>query len=489
MKKSLSLAALIMLACSNAAFAKVGDVFVLDGLQYTVLTEAEGNNTVSVQHSEDDYSLSGDINIPATVYNGNVTYSVTALPGNAFAFCDNITAVSIPLSVNSIDETAFLYTPGTTNYTVDDNNETFCTVDGIIYSKDQKEVYRCPEQKSGAVSLPTSVTTIKVNAFRGCSKITAVNIPDGVTLISNGAFMDCSSLTSIAIPEKTSLQLSVSQFGVCTSLSSIEVASDNASVAMIDGILCSKDGSKIVFYPCSKTGDIQIPESVTGFLSYSFAGNPLTSITIPERVTLVEGSTFKYCNNLTGIEVDENNAAYSSKDGVLFSKNGNTLYCFACGRTGEYVIPENVTTLKTSCCSGAMISSIELPETISTLPGYAFLDCKNLKKVIFKNPTPPTSAVYSNFYGTPEDMVVVVPDGSKDAYQAKMPFLSNIVEASEASASVDVIEADSDEKVDFTQPVEIYDMSGKMIGTQIKAVKAGVYVVKQGAKTAKVAVK
>jgi hypothetical protein len=73
-----------------------------------------------------------------------------------------------------------------------------------------------------SVTIPNSVTSIDVGAFRGCSSLTDVTIPNSVTSIGDRAFNGCKSLTNITIPNKVT-SIGLGAFGFCTSLASITI--------------------------------------------------------------------------------------------------------------------------------------------------------------------------------------------------------------------------------------------------------------------------
>lgn len=104
------------------------------------------------------------------------------------------------------------------------------------------------------------------------------------------------------------------------------------------------------FSSCRQLKEITIPESVTTIESGAFAITGLTSITIPAITELKyledsgAGYTFYACHDLKNIYVDENSILYSSRDGVLYSKDGTELLCYPAGKTAsEFVIPNHVT--------------------------------------------------------------------------------------------------------------------------------------------------
>ena len=79
-----------------------------------------------------------------------------------------------------------------------------------------------------------------------------------------------------------------------------------------------------------------IPNSVTGIDNFAFYGcTNLESITIPSSVTVMGEAEFAGCNSLKSINVDVNNSAYSSVDGVLFNKERP---CFCIIHTEDHTL-------------------------------------------------------------------------------------------------------------------------------------------------------
>lgn len=156
----------------------------------------------------DNCSLLNSITIPTTV---------NTIGNSAFSNCQ-LSSFNVPSSVTSIGDYAFLGSKAI--ITVDANNSTYSSADGILFDKNKTQLIYVPYTKTGAYEIPPKVTDIRSYAFYNCSGLTSVKIPTSVTTIEEWAFESCSGLTSILIPSSVSAINSYT-FSGCSSLTSI----------------------------------------------------------------------------------------------------------------------------------------------------------------------------------------------------------------------------------------------------------------------------
>ena len=208
----------------------------------------------------------------------------------ANSFCkSNIKTVSIPDSVQRINENAFGNCTGLTEVTIP-NSVTFLGT---------KVFNECTSLES--VTIGSGVTSIGEKAFYGCTSLTEIDIPDSVSTIYSNAFSSCSSLKKLTIGKGVSKD----RFGIdrvygLTSLKEISVSGDNADYKSEGGVLFSKNGSELILCPSNKvlTGPYSdhytIPDGVTKIGAYAFAQlGYLSSIYVPSSVTSIGANAFK----------------------------------------------------------------------------------------------------------------------------------------------------------------------------------------------------
>jgi len=140
------------------------------------------------------------------------------------------------------------------------------------------------------------------------------------------------------------------------------------------------------FWTCSNLISVSIPNSVDIIRSLAFnACSSLPSVNIPYSVTTIRIGVFAECNSLLSIDVDTNNSRYSSNDGILYNKLQDTLVCCPAGKTGIIAIPNTVIMIDTQSFTDGNLTSVIIPNSVTTIGEGAFLFCFNLTSVTIPN--------------------------------------------------------------------------------------------------------
>ena len=131
----------------------------------------------------------------------NTTYiipeGVTNIASCAVYNCGYLTSVTIPRSVASIGDNAFDFCYNLRDISVDEGNEAYASVDGVLFNKERTVLVTYPAGKENtAYTIPDGVTNVGRSAFWDCM-LTSIVIPESVTKIEWDAFRDCSNLKDV----------------------------------------------------------------------------------------------------------------------------------------------------------------------------------------------------------------------------------------------------------------------------------------------------
>ena len=399
--------------------------FMVDGLCYN--KNSDGTTvkvTYQINDSGNNYSsLSGTLEIPATVAWEGVTYSVTTIGEYAFRYNQTITSVTIPLSVTLIDNSAFYNC----------NKLTSVIIPNSVTSIGSEAFYN--SGKLASVTIPASVTSIGEYAFVNCSGITAVSVDDGNlaydsrdncnAIIETGTNTLIFGCRNTVIPN-TVTSIGGNAFANCWGLFSVSIPSSVTTI-----------GSG-AFNGCYNMTSVTIPNSVTDIGEYAFKGcTKLSSINIPSSVTSIGSNAFYECPGLTSVNVPNltflGEFAFWNCQNLASLNIGNSLpsiepYTFSgCSALTEIIIPNSATSIGQCAFMGCTnMTSVTIGSSVTSIDNNAFYDCNNLRSIHSKiqNPENLTYGRYI-FDGVSINYCkVYVPVGTLESYQFTAPWNS-----------------------------------------------------------------
>jgi len=171
---------------------------------------------------------------------------LTTIGVYAFGWCSKLTSFEISASVTSIGDVAFLGTSAL--ITVDINNPNFSNLDGALFNKDKTRLMYCPAMKTGSYEILSTVTTIAVDAFYNCYRLSSIKIPSSVTTLEDWAFENCFGLSSITIPSSVNT-IKGYAFYNCWNLTTIYAnAATPVNLSASDSVFNWVDKNKCVLY-------------------------------------------------------------------------------------------------------------------------------------------------------------------------------------------------------------------------------------------------
>jgi len=233
------------------------------------------------------------------------------------------------------------------------------------------------------INLPSSIESIGENAFSNCWNLKNITIPDSVTTIGAGAFGACSSLESVVLSNSLS-SIAANTFFKCDSLQTIIIPDSVKSI-------CSQ-----AFHSCTTLSSVKIGNSVIEIGSRAFQGCSINSIEIPDSVVTIEHWALEGIANIrlgksvtdidsmnfASIEVSKDNPYYSSIDGNLYNKSGDTLIRYAVKKSDtSFTLPHGVTAIQSGAFSGTTLKHITLPDSMTSIGDRAFYNINSLESI------------------------------------------------------------------------------------------------------------
>lgn len=229
----------------------------------------------------------------------------------------------------------------------------------------------------GEGEMPDGSTPWK--SIRGIVKVV---VEDGITRICKYAFLNMTTITSAVLGNDVAI-ISEQAFKGCKNLSSVNIPDSMREIqSMAFGDLYD-DGN-------SALSELKLNEGLET-ISGPIGGRNIQSLYIPKTVTSIAANAFENNTRLKELIIDDENPNYKTDDEhkSLITKDGKELIRLLNSVTGDYVIPDGVTTIKDGAINGikgingCQVSSIKIPDTVRNIGKDNFYKCVNITELNF----------------------------------------------------------------------------------------------------------
>lgn len=357
--------------------------------------------------------------------------SLTTLGNGAFSYCDQLTAINIPGSINSFTAATFQYCTALTNVTFDYGSTALTLEDGTFSYATNLTIDRTI---SGTTPFSTTAVTkvalgshmastsaiqsLNLSQYTG---LTELELLEGWTTVPSNAFMDIATVTTLTLPNGLKT-IGYQAFSGCTGLTSVnlpdglETIGDGAfrnCTATFNGVPSTVTSiGQSAFSGCTGlTGALVVPAGVTQLGGSTFSGTGITSVTIPGTVTTISQSDFGNCANLTSVtllsgenkltigkrcfynsnnitdvtidrdftyynDLEKNRSPFNTAiERVTFGSNVTRVgdrALASCRSLKDVVLPDNITTIGVEAFKWSEPQTLTLSKNLTTVEDYGF---------------------------------------------------------------------------------------------------------------------
>ena len=202
-------------------------------------------------------------------------------------------------------------------FEVEEGNNNFVAIDGVLYTKDRKRLISYPRnKKDNTYEILEGVVTLDELSFASNMIVQTVIFPDSLSFEAR--------TQGIRFQGTSVLQ---SAFYNYSALENIEVKDTNPNYKSNDGVLYTKDMKNLVYISSGRTKEVIIPDGVETIndnsIYWSQVARSVSKMYIPASVTNISDSALKGVNNgfIKKIEISEDNPSFTlDSNGKLIRK-------------------------------------------------------------------------------------------------------------------------------------------------------------------------
>ncbi len=285
--------------------------------------------------------------------------SLVSIGTAAFHYTE-LTSVTIPKNVTTIEELAFAGISTLKTISVAAENTHFQVINGTLYQNQNGLPYKTlayalastntaleiaegteiighstyrEAKKIKTVQFPDTLKTISAYAFYQCTQITNITLSDSVEALDRNCFYGCSALKSFTLSKN--LKAYLAALCNCKALTTIICPSDNVNFDVIDNVLYSKDHTVLYCYPSGKTDKIfYLDDATTTLEEYSiYLVSALEEMYIPANLVELKQYTMVYLSALKSVYFYGDAPTLSAS--TTFHSNGSNIILYRTeGTTG-----------------------------------------------------------------------------------------------------------------------------------------------------------
>ena len=193
-------------------------------------------------------------------------------------------------------------------FEVEEGNENFVAIDGVLYTKDKKRLISYPRNKKGdTYEILDGVVTLDEFAFASNMNLQTLKVPDSISFEPRKEGIRMKNIT----PVTTALYS-------YSAIQDIILNETNPNYTSIDGVVYTKDKKQLMCVSTGRTKEVIIPDGVETIIDYavfpSQVARSIPKMYIPSSLTNISDMNLKLLNNSGAIrkfEIAEDNPAFT----------------------------------------------------------------------------------------------------------------------------------------------------------------------------------